>query len=30
VNYKQDGELMDCELEYWRPDAVMIRIDSVG
>ncbi|WP_199482801.1 UTRA domain-containing protein [Vibrio owensii] len=29
VNYKQDGELMDCELEYWRPDAVMIRIDSV-
>lgn len=30
VNYKQDGALMDCELEYWRPDAVMIRIDSVG
>lgn len=29
VNYKQDGELMDCEFEYWRPDAVMIRIDSV-
>ncbi|KJY81451.1 MFS transporter [Vibrio galatheae] len=29
VNYKQDGELMDCELEYWRPDAVIIRIDSV-
>ncbi|UUM32912.1 UTRA domain-containing protein [Vibrio japonicus] len=28
VNYKQDGELMDCEFEYWRPDAVMIRIDS--
>lgn len=28
VNYKQDGVLMDCELEYWRPDAVMIRIDS--
>ncbi|MDW1811883.1 UTRA domain-containing protein, partial [Vibrio sp. Vb2362] len=30
VNYKQDGHLMDCEFEYWRPDAVMIRIDSVG
>ncbi|MDF5436259.1 UTRA domain-containing protein, partial [Vibrio parahaemolyticus] len=29
VNYKQDGHLMDCEFEYWRPDAVMIRIDSV-
>ncbi|UTV30432.1 UTRA domain-containing protein [Photobacterium atrarenae] len=28
VNYKQDGTLMDCEFEYWRPDAVMIRIDS--
>ena len=28
VNYKQDGELMDCEFEYWRPDAVVIRIDS--
>ncbi|HHF3230503.1 TPA: UTRA domain-containing protein [Vibrio diabolicus] len=30
VNYKQDGKLMDCEFEYWRPDAVIIRIDSVG
>ncbi|WP_261883325.1 UTRA domain-containing protein [Vibrio pelagius] len=30
VNYKQDGELMDCEFEYWRPDSVMIHIDSVG
>ncbi len=28
VNYKQDGILMDCEFEYWRPDAVMIQIDS--
>ncbi|EGU46617.1 putative transcriptional regulator [Vibrio orientalis CIP 102891 = ATCC 33934] len=28
VNDKQDGELMDCEYEYWRPDAVRIRIDS--
>lgn len=28
VNYKQDGELMDCEFEYWRPDAVVIQIDS--
>ncbi|RTZ17841.1 UTRA domain-containing protein [Vibrio aquaticus] len=28
INYKQDGELMDCEFEYWRPDAVTIRIDS--
>jgi len=30
VNYKQDGELIDCEFEYWRPDAVMIRIDSLN
>ncbi|MGO2281611.1 MULTISPECIES: UTRA domain-containing protein [Vibrio] len=30
INYKQDGELMDCEFEYWRPDAVMISIDSEG
>lgn len=30
VNYKQDGQLMDCEFEYWRPDAVLIRIDSHG
>ncbi|MEZ9144749.1 UTRA domain-containing protein [Vibrio sp. 10N.286.52.C3] len=30
VNYKQDGELMDCELEYWRPDSVVIHIDSIG
>ncbi|OAN18184.1 MFS transporter [Photobacterium jeanii] len=28
TNYKQDGELMDCEFEYWRPDAVLIRIES--
>lgn len=28
VNYKQDGEIMDCEFEYWRPDSVLIRIDS--
>ncbi len=30
VNYKQDGEVMDCELEYWRPDSVVIHIDSIG
>ena len=30
VNYKQDGELMDCEFEYWRPGSVMIHIDSRG
>lgn len=29
VNYKQDGELMDADIEYWRPDAVRIRIDSI-
>ncbi|MDW6093073.1 UTRA domain-containing protein [Vibrio rhizosphaerae] len=28
VNYKQDGAIIDCEFEYWRPDAVMITIDS--
>lgn len=30
VNYKSDGQIMDCEFEYWRPDAVMITIDSQG
>jgi len=28
VNYQQQGTIIDCEFEYWRPDAVMIRIDS--
>lgn len=28
INYNQEGKLMDCEFEYWRPDAVMIKIDS--
>ena len=28
VNYQQDGNIIDCEFEYWRPDAVLIRIDS--
>lgn len=30
VNYNQDNHLIDCEFEYWRPDAVMISIDSDG
>lgn len=30
VNYKQDGKIMDCEFEYWRPDSVLITIDSCG
>ncbi|MFM2483045.1 UTRA domain-containing protein [Celerinatantimonas sp. YJH-8] len=28
VNYNQAGELIDSEFEYWRHDAVCIRIDS--
>jgi len=28
VNYNQDHEIIDCEFEYWRPDAVIISIDS--
>ncbi len=28
INYQQEGHLMDAEFEYWRPDAVVIRIDS--
>ena len=28
VNYNQFGELIDCEFEYWRPDAVIISIDN--
>ena len=30
VNYNQNGQLIDCEFEYWRPDSVMICIDSQG
>lgn len=28
VNYNQHGQIMDCEFEYWRPDSVVITIDS--
>ncbi len=28
VNYNQDGVIIDCEFEYWRPDSVVISIDS--
>ncbi len=28
VNYEQQGTIIDCEFEYWRPDAVSIVIDS--
>ncbi|PKH02175.1 MFS transporter [Psychromonas sp. MB-3u-54] len=28
VNYQQQGTIIDCEFEYWRPDAVIITIDS--
>ncbi|MEN2700995.1 UTRA domain-containing protein, partial [Vibrio cholerae] len=24
VNYNQKGELMDCDIEYWRHDAITI------
>ncbi|GLT18298.1 transcriptional regulator [Vibrio zhanjiangensis] len=27
VNYNQNQQLMDAELEYWRPDSVMLRVD---
>lgn len=29
VNYNQHGQIIDCEFEYWRPDAVIISIDSI-
>lgn len=29
VNYNQHGDIIDCEFEYWRPDAVIISIDSM-
>ncbi|MEL0628212.1 UTRA domain-containing protein [Psychromonas aquatilis] len=29
VNYNQYEEIIDCEFEYWRPDSVMISIDSI-
>jgi len=28
VNYNQNSDIIDCEFEYWRPDAVVISIDS--
>jgi DNA-binding GntR family transcriptional regulator len=28
VNYNQHHKIIDCEFEYWRPDAVIISIDS--
>ena len=28
VNYNQNEQIIDCEFEYWRPDSVMITIDS--
>ncbi|SDG77206.1 transcriptional regulator, GntR family [Vibrio xiamenensis] len=28
VNYNQFNQIIDCEFEYWRPDSVMITIDS--
>ncbi len=30
VNYNQQLHLMDCEFEYWRPDSVMLTIDSLS
>jgi DNA-binding GntR family transcriptional regulator len=24
VNYNQNGELIDCDIEYWRHDAISI------
>jgi DNA-binding GntR family transcriptional regulator len=24
INYNQDGELIDCDIEYWRHDAISI------
>jgi DNA-binding GntR family transcriptional regulator len=29
VNYNQHDQIIDCEFEYWRPDAVIISIDSI-
>lgn len=28
VNYNQENNLIDCEFEYWRPDAVIISIEN--
>ena len=28
INYDEQGALIDCDREYWRHDAVVIRIDS--
>ena len=28
INYDEQGQLIDCDREYWRHDAVAIRIES--
>ncbi|MCZ2720951.1 UTRA domain-containing protein [Marinomonas sp. 15G1-11] len=28
VNYNQHNNIIDCEFEYWRPDAVMVSINN--
>ncbi len=28
LNYNKHHKIIDCDIEYWRPDAVMITIDS--
>ncbi|MFB0625728.1 UTRA domain-containing protein, partial [Aeromonas hydrophila] len=28
VDYDQRGALVDCDIEYWRPDAIRICLDT--
>jgi DNA-binding GntR family transcriptional regulator len=28
VNYDQHGQIIDCDHEYWRHDAIRITVDS--
>lgn len=30
ANYNQNNDIIDCEFEYWRPEAVIISIDNDG
>ncbi|MNG23086.1 hypothetical protein D3C84_1076490 [compost metagenome] len=28
VNYDEQGALVDCDIEHWRPDAIRICLDT--
>ena len=28
VNHDEEGKLVDCDIEHWRPDAIRICLDT--